>query len=254
VSLYQIHDALSNSLNRFKGYLFDYHGLDFKSENLAYSKIHHEYLGWLSEKFKLENATIKIRFQFSFAAIALVGYCLVKLMKNQRSIQALKLGRDGERAVGEFLERQRENGYRLFHDIVGGDFNIDHILIGQTGVYTIETKTISKPVRGNPEIQYDGEKIKIGRYELNRNPVIQAKAQANWIKELIGDLTGRQIKVQPVVLFPGWYCKQPLRADVWVLNPKALPKFLEKSNPVLTKEDVHSVSTHLSRYVRNTTV
>jgi integrase/recombinase XerD len=52
---------ISNSLNRFKDYLFDCHGLDFKSEDLAYSKIHHEYLGWLSEKFKLENATIKIR-------------------------------------------------------------------------------------------------------------------------------------------------------------------------------------------------
>ncbi len=46
---------ISNSLNRFKDYLFDCHGLDFKSDNLAYSKIHHEYLDWLSEKFKLEN-------------------------------------------------------------------------------------------------------------------------------------------------------------------------------------------------------
>ena len=51
----------SYSLNRFKDYLFDCHGLDFKSDNLAYSKIHHEYLCWLSEKFKLENSTIKIR-------------------------------------------------------------------------------------------------------------------------------------------------------------------------------------------------
>jgi hypothetical protein len=41
--------------------LFDCHGLDFKSDNLVYSKIHHEYLCWLSEKFKLENSTIKIR-------------------------------------------------------------------------------------------------------------------------------------------------------------------------------------------------
>ncbi len=52
---------LSYSLNRFKDYLFDCHGLDFNSENLAYCEIHHEYLGWLSEKFELENSTIKIR-------------------------------------------------------------------------------------------------------------------------------------------------------------------------------------------------
>ena len=188
----------------------------------------------------------------SLGAIIVVIYSLVKVLKYRKAIQTLKLGRDGERAVGEFLERLRENGYRIFHDIVGGNFNIDHLLIGETGIYTIETKTISKPIRGSAEIQYDGNKIILGKHELDRNPVIQAKAQAGWIKELIMDLTGRQIKVQPVVLFPGWYCKQPSGAEVWVFNPKALPKFLEKSNPVLTQGDVHSVSTHLSRYVRNT--
>jgi hypothetical protein len=127
-------------------------------------------------------------------------------------------------------------------------------LIGETGIYTIETKTISKPRRGNPEIQYDGEKIKIRGYELDRNPVIQAKAQAGWIKELVMDLTGRQISVQPVVLFPGWFCKQPKGSEVWVLSPKALPGFLENAKKVLKKEEVRALSTHLSRYVRNTPV
>ncbi len=53
--------GVSNSLNRFKDYLFDCHGLDFKSENLAYPKIHNEYLCRLSEKLNLENSSIKIR-------------------------------------------------------------------------------------------------------------------------------------------------------------------------------------------------
>jgi site-specific recombinase XerD len=52
---------ISHSLNRFKDYLSDCHGLDFEPENLAYTKIHNEYLCWLSGKFKLENSTIKIR-------------------------------------------------------------------------------------------------------------------------------------------------------------------------------------------------
>jgi hypothetical protein len=45
------------------------------------------------------------------------------------------MAKDGEKAVGEFLERFREKGYRIFHDIVGGDFNIDHVLIGPSGIY-----------------------------------------------------------------------------------------------------------------------
>ena len=52
---------ISHSLTRFKDFLSDCHDMDFKSENLAYTQIHHEYLCWLSEKLKLENSTIKIR-------------------------------------------------------------------------------------------------------------------------------------------------------------------------------------------------
>jgi integrase/recombinase XerD len=52
---------VSNSLNRFKNYLFDCHGLDYKSENLAYTQIHHEYLCWVSEIHKLDNRTNELR-------------------------------------------------------------------------------------------------------------------------------------------------------------------------------------------------
>jgi len=76
---------VSNSLNRFKDYLLDYHGLDFKSDNLAYSKIHHEYLGWLAEKFKLENSTIKIR--SNYLKQFLQWY---KETSNGQELQALK--------------------------------------------------------------------------------------------------------------------------------------------------------------------
>jgi len=52
---------LSCSLNRFKRYLSCNYDIDFNSENLPYSKIHNEYLFWLSDKLKLGNTTIKLR-------------------------------------------------------------------------------------------------------------------------------------------------------------------------------------------------
>ena len=181
-----------------------------------------------------------------------IAYGITKIISFRKDIRKLKLGREGEKAVGEYLDRLREKGYRVFHDIVGGDFNIDHVLVGQTGIYTIETKTHSKPLKGNPHINYDGEKVMIGNYEPGRNPISQAKAQASWIKELIVDLTGKNIKVQPVVLYPGWFVnKMPKGATVWVLNPKALPDFLENENIILDKNEIPSVASHLSRYVRN---
>jgi hypothetical protein len=74
----------------------------------------------------------------------------------QKDIKKLRLARDGEKAVSEFLDLFSNEGYRVLHDLVVGDFNIDHIMIGKNGIYTIETKTISKFTKGVQKIYYDG--------------------------------------------------------------------------------------------------
>ena len=79
-------------------------------------------------------------------------YRLVPQLRN------LRQGIEGEKAVGQFLERLREQGYHVFHDVLAEGFNVDHVLIGPAGVLTIETKTRSKPVRGDARIAFDGKR------------------------------------------------------------------------------------------------
>jgi hypothetical protein len=192
---------------------------------------------------------------FTLFAIAAAAYTARKIVLARRKLKMLRLARDGERSVGEMLDELRSKGYRVLHDIVGDDFNIDHLLIGPKGVFTIETKTISKPARGKTEIDFDGTEIVVNGFKPDRDPVVQAKAQANWVKGLIANLTGKTVAVRPTVVYPGWYIRQASRGrpDVWVLNPKALGAFIENSVGELSDEDVHSFHAHLSRYVRNTT-
>jgi hypothetical protein len=38
--------------------------------------------------------------------------------------------------------------------------------------------------------------------------------------------------------------------DLWVLNPKALPKFVENQQEPLAEPDRHLVAYHLARFVR----
>jgi Nuclease-related domain len=192
---------------------------------------------------------------FTVLAVGAFAYTVRKVVLARRQLRTLRLARDGERVVGQFLEGLRENGYRVLHDIVGDNFNIDHLLIGPKGVFTIETKTLSKPARGKAEIDYDGTQILVNGFKPDRDPVVQAKAQAHWIKELVKELTGKSITVQPTVVYPGWFINQTQkgsRPDVWVLNPKALATFIDNSDGELSDEDVRSFHAHLSRYVRNT--
>jgi hypothetical protein len=190
---------------------------------------------------------------YSAVAALAVIYAAYRVFCALPKVRALRQALEGERVVGQFLERLREQGYQVFHDIVGAGFNVDHVIIGPTGVYTIETKTWSKPLRGQSQVSFDGETLKVGGLEPDRDPVIQAKAQASWLRSVLLESTGRTLDVRPVVVFPGWFIvnKDGAFRRMWVLEPKALPSFLMNEPVRLSPEDVKLASFHLSRMIRD---
>jgi len=186
-------------------------------------------------------------------AVLVVAYATWRIMLVRKRLRLLRQGMNGERAVGQFLERLREDGYRIYHDVPSASSNVDHILIGPAGAFTIETKTWSKPAKGEAVLEYDGHRVSGLGYTPDRDPVVQAKAQARWLKQLLLEMTKREVPVRPVVLFPGWFIRQSAGSmrEVWVLEPKALPKFLANEEAKLTESDVAAFSYNLSRYIRN---
>lgn len=186
-------------------------------------------------------------------ASIIVAYAARRIWKAWPYARRLRLAIHGEKAVGQFLERLRADGYHVFHDVLGPEFNIDHVVIGPAGAFTIETKTRSKPTRGRATISFDGEQILVAGIAPDRNPVSQARAQAAWLRKLLADSTGKQFPVRPVVVFPGWYVERVgmAKSDIWVLEPKALPHFLG-SEPVKLEESDHQMAAfHLSRFIRS---
>jgi hypothetical protein len=188
----------------------------------------------------------------SLCAFVLVCWATWRVMHGRRVMRQLRQGRDGERAVAELLERMREEGFRVFHDISGPNFNVDHLLVGPQGLYVIETKTISKPTNRDATIKYDGVTVTVGGFKPDRDPVRQVTAIANWIRDLVKESTGRVVPVRPVVLYPGWFVEpaKNKEAPVWVLSPRALPSLVANEPTPLQAEDVNMVAFHLSRYVR----
>lgn len=106
--------------------------------------------------------------------------------------------------------------------------------------------------RGEARIRFDGESVLRGNLEPDRDPVIQARAQSRWLRNLLSENPGRKFEVRPVVVFPGWFVEQTSAhpRGIWVLNPKALPHFLENEPRQLSEEDVKLASFHLSRFIR----
>jgi hypothetical protein len=189
---------------------------------------------------------------YTIIAVVVAGYSAWQIYRALPQVRALRLAREGEKAVGQYLENLRGAGYQVFHDIPGQGFNLDHVVIGPAGVFTIETKTWSKPLRGEARIVVDGERILANGLEPERNPLTQARAQAGWLHGMLKESTGRALPVRPAIVFPGWFVERPPagQSDVWVLNPKALPAFLSHEAARLSAEEIKLAAFHLSRYVR----
>jgi len=188
---------------------------------------------------------------FSVLALAAVAFGTWRILRIRGRVRQLKLGRDGERVVGQFLERLREGGGQVFHDIPGEGFNLDHVVISTRGIYAVETKTFRKPWP-TATVLVDGDTLTVAGHVPDRNPIEQVTAAARWLERTLAESTGKRFAVRGVVVFPGWFVAQRgPRGDVWVLEPKMLPGFIEQEPTTIAPCDVALAAFHLSRYVRS---
>lgn len=185
----------------------------------------------------------------TIAAMAAISYAGYKFWHHVPELKRLKLAREGEREVAEILDSLRGYGYQVLHDLLGATFNIDHVVIGPAGLFTVETKTRMKPVRGSAKVHFDGVKVTVDGWLPDRDPVLQARAQAAGLREVLRESLDRDVSVRPVVVFPGWWVESAKGAgsDVWVLNPKALVGFIKNQQVRLNAQDVAMITDHLIR-------
>jgi hypothetical protein len=192
---------------------------------------------------------------FTAVAIMTILHAGKRIWSIRATIKNLQLGRDGERLVGQMLERLREKGYGVFHDIPGPSFNIDHVIVGPAGIFTIETKARTKPKRGSSKIFYNGNSIQMAGKQAVQQPLRQVRAQARSLAAFLNRNSIIKYKVRPILVFPEWYVERTGRRnkdDVWVLNPKALDRFLDCEPHILSTTAADSAAQILTQHYRKT--
>ncbi len=136
-------------------------------------------------------------------------------------------------AAGQELNNLMRNGYYIYHDFVAGKFNIDHVIVGPSGVYAVETKARTKPITGNgkfdAEVLYDGKSLKFPNW-MESKPIQQAVAEADWLMNWLSSAVGERVNVFPVVTLPGWYVKRTSSGGIPVINPKQIYSVIKQRN------------------------
>src|SRR4051794_25626910 len=122
------------------------------------------------------------------------------------------LGYFGERLVAEYLEPLKGQGWRIFHDVPalnnGNKFNLDHVAVGPTGVFAIETKTRRKgPARpgfDDHKVYFDGHAL-VWPWGEDSHGLDQTERNAAWLAQNLAVEVGERIPVTPILTLPGWW-------------------------------------------------
>ena len=205
---------------------------------------------WVSE----HHPEVRSPIPWVCAALLMTVVAVWRLYGVRREIRNIKLGRDGERVVGQALEELRRQGAEVFHDLPGKGFNLDHVVVARQGVFVIETKTWSKRknTKERQEIAArDGVLFKDGK-KVDRQPVDQVRANTDWLGGWLKEHTRQTFPIQPVVLLPFWWVNQDeaTKAKAWVLSHNAFPKFFAREVFKLSDADVALASARLKELSR----
>lgn len=168
---------------------------------------------------------------FTLVLIGGAGWLAHKLIGLTKRIRDLSLGLEAETAVGQELNQLLRDGYDVFHDVDGDrKFNIDHVVVGRSGVFAIETKGRSKPIRNGKaeyKVQLDGDQLIFPGW-VETEPLVQAKRNAEWLAKWLSSATGDAVTVKPVLILPGWWIDRKTPYAVAVLSAgscrQAIPK------------------------------
>jgi hypothetical protein len=166
--------------------------------------------------------------RFIVAEVAL----LVSMFAISRYVLPLVARRDrgasAEEHVGSLLAALPQPQWRVIHDASFGHGNVDHILIGPAGAFSVETKSHPGPVRVS---------------RVHGATIRQAQAQRKAVELATG------LGVEPILVYSRAWVDRPgsRRKGVRVLPARMLVGHLERSREKLMPEEVDQAAELLRR-------
>jgi hypothetical protein len=176
---------------------------------------------------------------------------LVRLMKKRRNV---RLGREGELSVGGELEKLEKDGYRVFHNVPADGFAVDHVVVGGSGVFTVETRT--QPGAEKPggvkrrTVDYNGRLLFFPRW-TDEQTIFEAERQADRLSSWLELSAGIEVAARAVVAIPGWYVRRTSPEGIPVVNPAQIPSLFKYIVPrPLDRRQVERIAEFLGRVCR----
>ena len=169
-----------------------------------------------------------------------------------REARAWRRGAEGERVIAELLESDLPDGYFVFNDVrfPGRMANIDHLVIGPSGVFVINTKNW----RGIVKWSEDGKTLMWNGETEKKKTAEAAQSDALDVHEKLRVLLNRDFFVKPILVFPMAKVIPKLDTPVELQQDDYLVekrlKYIKGNRPVLSEKDVREIVKALAALFR----
>ena len=157
--------------------------------------------------------------------------------------QARGVGADGEAKVGARLDMLKEDGWQVLHSVPVGarGCDIDHVLIGPGGTFTVNTKN-----HRTADVWVAERRLTVNGHK--KSYYAKSHYEAERAARLLSATVGLGVLVRPVlvILCRSFHVKsQP--EDVTVLSSMDVPRHFKRMPEVLSSEQIGAVFVHARR-------
>jgi hypothetical protein len=184
----------------------------------------------------------------SVAASAVALVFMGAYLEVPQTLDAWRIGAEGERKTARYLDGLAEAGFIVLHDRKVPEYggNLDHVAIGPTGVWAIETKNVAG------KVEIDGDSLRIRGYRQDKM-VDQVYREATAVQVALGTSLARLgLKVTPVIcLHRGelpWFNKTV--RGVRLASGRQLVRLLRGGEARINPEDIRALAAEADRLLR----
>lgn len=182
--------------------------------------------------------------QIAFIVFA-SGLAVWRLGRTIHARRQIRFMRDANVAIGHQLQQISTGANRVFHDVTTGAGMVDHVLVGQTGIYAVIVvarrggKTGSAMLENN-ELSFSNSDDTLC--------IVDTTASVARLEKEICRLLGHKIRVRSVIAVPGWDIGEQASERHLLVNERtiAMLRGWKDQSDYLMNEDVDILQNELT--------
>ena len=186
--------------------------------------------------------------QIGFLALAAV-FAAWRLVKTIHARRHVKFVRDANVAVGHQLQQISTGANRVFHDVATSAGIVDHVIVGQTGIYAVNV--VARRTRKNANAVLKNNALGFSNAD-DTIPLVKITASTVRLEKEVSRLLGHKIRVRSVIAVPGWDIGEQSSEKHLLVNERTIPMLRgwRDQSDYLMNEDVDALQKELTARCR----